>query len=120
MTCPAMPRASAPTADRRANVCAAAGAARVSHAASAYVAYASTPTGSVIAVFSRAPPQMPGSGWITPNPHSPPSPTHPDHTATAAGEAIRSSGHRGSLFALLMALTSQSAGRDRDTGKAEG
>src|SRR6266536_434660 len=118
MTCPAMPRASAPTADRRANVCAGAGAPGVSHAASAYVAYASTPTGSVIAVLIARPGTIPGSGWTIPNPHSVPSPTQPDHTATAAGEAIRSSGHRGSLFALLMALASQSAGPDGETGKA--
>jgi hypothetical protein len=36
------------------------------------------------------------TGWTTPNPHSVPSPTQPDHTATAAGAAIRYNGHRGS------------------------
>ncbi|MGA3151882.1 MAG: hypothetical protein ACLPN6_08775 [Streptosporangiaceae bacterium] len=37
---------------------------------------------------------MPGSGWMMPNPHSSPSPTQPDHTATAAGAAIRTNGQR--------------------------
>src|SRR6266536_2961017 len=34
---------------------------------------------------------------MTPNPHRPPSPTQPDHTATAAGEAMRNSGQRGKV-----------------------
>ena len=74
-----------PAGERRAR----SGVPGVSHAPSAYAPYASTPTGSVIAVFSCRPSQMPGSGCMTPNPHMPPRPTQPDQTATAAGAAIR-------------------------------
>src|SRR5882757_2744086 len=36
---------------------------------------------------------MPGSGWMTPKPAIWPSPTQPDHTATAAAAPITRSGH---------------------------
>lgn len=81
-------------ADHRANVRARSGAPGVSHDPSAYAPYASTPIGSVIAVFSRSASKMPGSGWMTPKPHIVPRPTHPDHTATAAGAAMSSRGQR--------------------------
>src|SRR5258708_16874869 len=89
-----MPSTRAPIAERRANVRAAPLTPALSHAPSAYAAYASTPTGRVIAVLSRTAGQMPGSGWTTPNPHSVPSPTQPDQIATAAGDALSHSGQR--------------------------
>src|SRR5215469_13959688 len=97
MTCPAMPSASDPSAEFRANARTLAGVPGWSHAPMAYAPYASTPTGSVIAVLMLNPPTIPGSGWTTPNPHSIPSPTQPDQTATAAGAAIRISGQRAML-----------------------
>ncbi len=83
-------------ADNRANFRAVSHEPGVSHARSAYAPYASTPTGSVIAVLMVNPSAMPGSGWTMPNPQRVPSPTQPDHTAIAAGEAIRYKGHLGS------------------------
>src|SRR5215469_1188163 len=47
--------------------------------------------GSVTAVLIVKPPPMPGSRFTGPNPHRPPSPTHPDQTATPAGMAIGTS-----------------------------
>jgi hypothetical protein len=93
MICPAIPYARAPSADQRANLRACGGDAGDIHAPSAYAAYASTPTGRVIAVLTVRP-LMPGSSRTGPNPHSSPRPTHPDQIATAAGAAISSSGHR--------------------------
>src|SRR5215468_6928915 len=51
------------------------------------------PIGSVIAVFSARPSQIPGSGWTTPNPVSSPRPTQPDQIATNAGSASTTTGH---------------------------
>ena len=51
------------------------------------------PIGRVIAVLTDRLSQIPGSGWTTPNPVSPPSPTHPDQIATNAGSASSSTGH---------------------------
>ncbi len=90
-----MPSPRLPIADHRANFRAVSDAPGVSHARSAYAPYASTPIGSVIDVLSFTASQMPGSGWMTPKPHSVPRPTHPLQTATAAGAAMTNSGHRG-------------------------
>ena len=49
-------------ADHRANLRASSEAPGVSHARNAYAPYASTPTGSVIAVLMVNPSAMPGSG----------------------------------------------------------
>jgi hypothetical protein len=40
---------------------------------------------------------MPGNGCTSPKPHRVPSPTRPDHTATAAGAAISTSGQHRTL-----------------------
>src|ERR1035441_256024 len=48
---------------------------------------------------------MPGSRLTTPKPHMPPSATHPDHTATAAGEAMRNRGQRGIPRRVLIVVT---------------
>src|SRR5262249_5605955 len=82
-----------PSADHIANVRARPEEEGDIHAPSAYAAYASTPTGRVIAVFKVNPPPIPGSRFTGPNPHNPPSPTHPDQIATAAGAAISTSRH---------------------------
>jgi tetratricopeptide (TPR) repeat protein len=50
--------------------------------------------GEAVTLNNIGPGTMPGSGCTMPNPHSPPSPTQPDHTAAAAGAAIRNSGQR--------------------------
>src|ERR1017187_9978273 len=65
---------------------------RASQARSAYAAYASTPTGRVMAVSRCSEGQMPGSGETRPNPVFCAMPTHPDHTSAAAGAARTSSG----------------------------
>src|SRR5690348_9781079 len=63
-----------------------------SQARSAYAAYASTPTGSVIEVSRCSDGQIPGSGETMPNPVSRAMPTQPDQTSAAAGTARTSSG----------------------------
>ena len=62
------------------------------------------PIGKVIAVFNWKPLSMPGSGWTGPKPHIRPSPTQPDHTATAAGAAISSTGQLRRGFTVMSAL----------------
>jgi hypothetical protein len=44
-------------------------------------------------VFTCNESQIPGSGRTSPNPAIRPMPTHPDHVATAAGNASSNSGH---------------------------
>jgi hypothetical protein len=63
-----------------------------SQARSAYAAYASTPTGRVMAVSRCRDGQIPGSGETSPNPVFCAMPTEPDHTSAAAGAARTSSG----------------------------
>src|SRR5579872_526550 len=107
MTCPAMPSTRAPTADLMANFRARSGAPGISHAPSAYAPYASTPTGSVIAVFRVNPAPMPGSRLTRPKPHMAPRATQPPQIEVAAGAAISMSGHRrrlafGSRIVILL------------------
>src|SRR5690242_1626712 len=64
----------------------------LSQARSAYAAYASTPTGSVMAVSRCKDGQIPGSGATIPNPVRCAIPTHPENTSAAAGTAKTSNG----------------------------
>jgi hypothetical protein len=90
---------SAPSADQQANRRARADTgASESHAHMAYAAYASTPSGSVIALLMTQPSAMPGSSTTGPNPVSLPSPTQPDQMETNAPAAMISSGHRGTRW----------------------
>ena len=94
MTCPAIPSASDSSADHFANrrVLGLTASCPASQARSAYAAYASTPTVSVIEVSSCSDGQIPGSGATMPKPVSRAMPTQPDHTSAAAGTARTSSG----------------------------
>src|SRR6476660_6700283 len=89
-----MPSAKEQIADHLANrrVRPLTGCSPLSHARSAYAAYASTPTGRVIDVSRCSDGRMPGSGETSPNPVFCAMPTQPDHTSAAAGAARTSSG----------------------------
>src|SRR5437763_12715248 len=70
----------------------------LSQARSAYAAYASTPTGSVMDVSRCNDGQMPGSGETSPNPVFCAMPTHPDQTSAAAGAVRTSNGQDRTVF----------------------
>ena len=80
MTCPAIPSARDSSADHFAKrrVRGLTACSPASQARSAYAAYASTPTGSVIEVSRCSDGQIPGSGATMPNPVSRVMPTHPN------------------------------------------
>src|SRR5690242_8862039 len=82
-------------ADKRANRRATADspAAGASHVRSANAAYASTPSGSVIAELMTTWSAIPGSNRIGPNPVSSPNPTQPPQIDTNAPSAITTNGH---------------------------
>jgi hypothetical protein len=94
VTCPAIPSAKDSIADHLANrrVRGLTACSPASQARSAYAAYASTPTGSVMEVSRCSDGQIPGSGATMPKPVSRAMPTHPDQTSAAAGTARTSSG----------------------------
>ena len=94
MTCPAIPSAKESIADHFANrrVRGLIACSPASQARSAYAAYASTPTGSVMEVSRCSDGQIPGSGETMPKPVSRAMPAQPDQTSAAAGTARTSSG----------------------------